>query len=249
MLIHIRKHYWCWDKPRATLDSLDSPRPRLRGSHHLPPYSILCVTLPHPCSNGFLSGDSQGGVPKLSRIRLLGLCNVRILCLDLRLEWGLKQTCSIPWELSNGVSHSICKHRGWVDSRLLVIGSQTANLTSDPSFDHNLCCRCWNGSCKAIFDIYISKTFQWCKEHLKARCFDLYNRTLKFWESQRTLSSHFWECEFHPHTCLKMGLRQLQWNVQINDSIQKIVNHKILFGLKFIEYGGNQMRTNLTFLQ
>ncbi len=35
---------WCWDKPRATLDSLDSPRLGLGGSHHLPPYSILCVT-------------------------------------------------------------------------------------------------------------------------------------------------------------------------------------------------------------
>jgi len=39
----VRTHsapFWCWDKPRATLDSLDSPRPGLRGSHHLPPYSL-----------------------------------------------------------------------------------------------------------------------------------------------------------------------------------------------------------------
>jgi hypothetical protein len=34
--------FWCWDKPRATLDSLDSPRPRFEGSHHLPPHNILC---------------------------------------------------------------------------------------------------------------------------------------------------------------------------------------------------------------
>jgi hypothetical protein len=27
------------------------------------------------------------------------------------------------------------------------------------------------------------------------------------------------------------------------------MNHKILFGLEFIEYGGHQMQTNLTFLQ
>ncbi len=38
--------FWCWDKPRATLDSLDSPRLGLGGSHHLPPYSILCVAPP-----------------------------------------------------------------------------------------------------------------------------------------------------------------------------------------------------------
>jgi hypothetical protein len=48
-------------------DTQDSPRPGLRGSHHLPPYSILC-NAPwglHP--NGYFSRDSQVGVPKLSR--------------------------------------------------------------------------------------------------------------------------------------------------------------------------------------
>ncbi len=105
------------------------------------------------------------------------------------------------------MSHSTCTHRGWVDSRLLVVGSQTASSTPGPSFDHNLCYRCPNGSCEAIFDIYITRTFQRYKEHLKARCFDLYNRTLKFWESQGTLSSHFWECKSHLHTCVKVGLR------------------------------------------
>ncbi len=48
-------------------DSLDSPGPGLRGSHHLPPYSILCITPLHPHANGSLSQDSQGGVPKLSQ--------------------------------------------------------------------------------------------------------------------------------------------------------------------------------------
>jgi hypothetical protein len=47
--------------------SLDSPRPRLGGSHHLPPYSILCTTPRGPHPNGLLSRDSQVGVPKLSR--------------------------------------------------------------------------------------------------------------------------------------------------------------------------------------
>ncbi len=43
---------WCQDKPRANLDSLDSPRPGLGGSHYLPPYSIFCITTrePHPNS-------------------------------------------------------------------------------------------------------------------------------------------------------------------------------------------------------
>jgi hypothetical protein len=127
--------------------------------------------------------------------------------LDLQLGWGLKQTSSSPQELSNGVSHSICTYRGRVDSRLLVVRSQIASLTLGLSFDHNLFCRCLNGSCEAIFDIYTSRNFQWYKEHLKAKCFDACNRALKFWESWKTPSSHFWECEFHPHTCLEVGLR------------------------------------------
>jgi len=178
------------------IDSLDSPRPELGGSHHLPPYSILCVVPPHPLS-------------KLSRFGLPRLWEFITPSSDLRLGWGLKQTCSYPQGLSNGVLHSICTHRDQVDSQLFVVGSQTASLTPGPSFDHNFCCKCPNGLCKAIFDIYTSRPFQWYKEHLKARCFDFYNWTLKLRESQRTPSSHFWECEFHPHTCLKVGLRHM----------------------------------------
>ncbi len=117
------------------------------------PYSILCVTPWHPHPNNFLFWDSQGGVPKLSRFGLPGLCEFITLFSDLRLGWGLKQTCSSFLELSNGVLHSICTHRGRVDSWLLVVGSQTTSLTFDLSFCHNLCCRCPNGSCEAIFDI------------------------------------------------------------------------------------------------
>jgi len=151
--------FWCWDKPRATLDLLDSPRPELRGSHHLPPYSILCVAPRHLHPNDFYSQDFQGGVPKLSRFRLPGLWELVTPGLDLGLGQGLKQSCSSPQELSNGVSHSFYTHRGWVDSRLFVVESQTASLIPSPSFDHNLCYRCPNGSCEAIFDICTSRPF------------------------------------------------------------------------------------------
>jgi hypothetical protein len=67
---------------------------------------------------------------------------------DLRLRWGLKKTCNSPQDLSNDVSHSTCAHRDWVDTRLLVVGSQTGSLTPGPFFDHNLCCKCPNGSCE-----------------------------------------------------------------------------------------------------
>ncbi len=46
------------------------------------------------------------------------------------------------------------------------------------------------------------------KEHPNARCFDPCNRGLSFRESRRTPISHFWECEFHPHTYPKVGLQQ-----------------------------------------
>jgi hypothetical protein len=196
------------------MDSLDSPQPGLEGSHHLPPYIILCIAPRHPHPNNFYSRDSQKGVPKLSRFGLPGLWELITPSSDLGLEQGLKQTCSSPQEISNGVLHSIYTHRRRVDSRLLVVGSQIGSLTPGPSFDHNLCCRCPNGSCEAIFDIYTSRPFQRYKEHLKARCFDLCNRTLKLRESRRTPSSHFWGCESHLHTCPKVGLRHMWYHLK-----------------------------------
>jgi hypothetical protein len=176
-----------------------------RRSHHLPPYSILCVTPSHLHPNGTFSRDSQGGVPKLFQFGLLELWQLITPCSNLQLGWGLKKNYISPWELSNGVSHSTCTHQGRVDSWLLVIGSQIANLTPGPSFIHNLCCRCSNGSCEAIFNIYASWPFQWYKEHLKARCFDPCNRALSFQEFRRTPKSSFPECECHPHTPSKWG--------------------------------------------
>ncbi len=48
-------------------DTQDSPRPGLKGNHHLPPYSILCNAQRGLHPNGSFSQDSQVGVPKLSR--------------------------------------------------------------------------------------------------------------------------------------------------------------------------------------
>jgi hypothetical protein len=89
------------------------------------------------------------------------------------------QTCSPLWELSNAVSHSPSARWERVDSRLLMVGSQTASLTPDPSFAHNLGCRCPNDQCEAISDIYTSRPFQWHQEHPKVRCFTPCYRTLK----------------------------------------------------------------------
>jgi hypothetical protein len=143
-----------------------------------PPYIIICVSMRHLHPNGFLSWDSQGGVPKLSSFGLLGFCEVIILCSNFGLGWGLKQTCNFPWELSNDVSHSTCTHRGRVDSWVLVVGSQIASLTPDPSFYHNVCSKCPHVS------PFSTSTLCYLFNDIKnARCFDLCNWTLKFRES------------------------------------------------------------------
>jgi hypothetical protein len=115
----VRTHsapFWCWDKPRANLHSLDSPWPRLGGSHHLRPYSILCSSPLHLHPNGFFSWDSQSGVLKLSRFELLGLWTLITLRPELRSGRGLNQSCNSPRELSNNVSHFTCTHRNRVNS-------------------------------------------------------------------------------------------------------------------------------------
>jgi hypothetical protein len=112
----------------------------------------------HP--NGSFSRDSQGGVPKLSRFGLPGLWAFITSRPELVLGRALNKTCSSRRELSNAVSHSCCRRREKVDSRLLVVGSQTASLTPGPSFAHNLGCRCPNGQCEVSLDIYTSRPFQ-----------------------------------------------------------------------------------------
>ncbi len=133
---------------------------------------------------------------------------------NLWLGWGLKQTCSSLWELSNNVLHSTYTHRDRVNSRLLVVESQTISLTPGPSFSHNLCYKCLNGLCKAISDIYTSIPFQRYKEHLNARCFDPCNCILSFQESWRIPKSRFRACEWRPHTSLKVGLRHKNWKIE-----------------------------------
>jgi hypothetical protein len=73
-----------------------------------------------------------------------------------------------------------------VDSRLLVVGSQTASLTPGPSFAHNLGYRCLNCQSEGIFDIYVSRPFQWHQEHPNARCFALCCWALNIRESRKT---------------------------------------------------------------
>ncbi len=161
----------------------DSSQPELGRSHHLPHYSILCASPWGPHPNGFLSWDSQVGVPKLQQLGLPQLWRCITSCVNLWSQWGLKQSCSPCWELSNGMSHIAWAQGNRVDSWILVVGSQIANLTLGLSFGHNLFFRCPNGRCEPILDIYTLIAFQWYKKIFKARSFNPYNRALKIWKS------------------------------------------------------------------
>jgi hypothetical protein len=154
-------------------DTFDSPRPGLGGSHHLPPYSILCSSPPRLHPNGSFSQDSQGEVPKLSRVGIPRIWELTSPDCDMRHATGARSQPKLYLSLRafQAMSHSFCKRWEEVNSRLLVVGSQTTNLTPGPSFAHNLGWRCPNGSYEAILDIYTSKPFRWHNEHPNAKRF------------------------------------------------------------------------------
>jgi hypothetical protein len=81
------------------------------------------------------------------------------------------------------MSHATCTEGNQGDSWLLMVGSQIANLTPGPSFGHNLCLKCPNGSCEPILDIYVPRAFQWYKEIFNPLDFDPWNHSLKIWKS------------------------------------------------------------------
>ncbi len=109
------------------------------------PYSILRASPRGPHSIGILSRNSQMGVPKLPTLGFPRLWGPITLCANLRLRWGLKQSCNPRRELFNNISPATWTQGNWIDSWFLVVRSQIGNLTPDPSFGHNLCFKSPNG--------------------------------------------------------------------------------------------------------
>jgi hypothetical protein len=215
----VRTHFgslWCWDKPRATQTHKTHHGPDLGGSHHLPPYSILC-DYPrgwHP------NGHFVPGLPGLPRgsPEIAHFGDSR----DFEASYLSEQTSDglAVWSKVVGLVETFptvcrtffCSQVFWVDSRLLVVGTQNwrtpGSSTPGPSFGHNLCFRCPNEQCEPIFDIYTSRPFHWYKGSNKPLSFDPLKRSLKFQESFWDSNSHqlptwefTWECEGSlPHT-------------------------------------------------
>ncbi len=107
-----------------------------------PPSPLIVFSMPSHGTNtqtSFLSQDSQVGVPKFPKLGLPQLWGPITLCKDLRLRWGLKQSCSPCQELLKNMWHITCKQINRGDSWLLMIKSQIGNLTPGLSFGHNLC--------------------------------------------------------------------------------------------------------------
>ncbi len=119
---------------------------------------------------------------------------------------GLNQSCSPRRDLFNAMSHTQIERREEVDSLLLLVGSQTASLTPGPSFAHNLGYRCPNGQCEAIFDIYVSKPFQWHKRTPKCEVFwALLSSSKHSGVPEDSKSPTFPSVGLHPHTWPKWG--------------------------------------------
>jgi len=132
------------------------------------------------------------------------------ITLDCRLgsQRGLNRSYSPRRDLFNAMSHAQIGCREDIDSRLLVVGNQIASLTPGPSFAQNLGCRCPNCQCEGIFDIYVSRPFQWHQEHPNAMCFAPCCRALNIRESRKTPNPHFSNCWASPPHLTKLGLRQ-----------------------------------------
>jgi hypothetical protein len=143
---------WATSKLEFTnSNSQNSPHPKLEGSHHLPPYSILYASPQGPPLNDILLQDSQMGISKFLKLGLLRLWGPITLCLDLQLRWGLKKSYSFRWELSNGMWHATYKQGSRVDSWFLVV--KLPIWLSTFFLAITLCLKCSNESCKPILII------------------------------------------------------------------------------------------------
>jgi len=155
-LVCIWEHPWVLEHATGTLT---------HKTHH-GPNSGEATTFPHIVFFAMLRGGYIQMVlfpetPKLESWNCLEIVFVRVPRLralitpDYRVwsQRDLNQSYSPRRDLSNAMSHFQFGGREEVDSWLLVVGSQTANLTPGPSFAHNLGWRCPNDQCEAILDI------------------------------------------------------------------------------------------------
>jgi len=193
------EYFWCTNEPWTYTDSQDSPRPGLDGF-------LLIV----------LSMINYKDAPKCHFILQLpswesknswnwDFCNLEgPLCflVNFQLMWSFKRSFSLCQELSNDMWHATYTQVNQDDSWLLVVKNQIGTLIPSLSFGNKLCFNYSNESCELIFDIFVSKSFQWHKELFNLMIFNPWNYFLKNWESIKTVipkvGAQLWVCGFIP---------------------------------------------------
>jgi hypothetical protein len=60
--------------------------------------------------------------PEIPKVETLVTLRPITLYVDLWLKWGLKQSCSLCWELFNNMFHTTCTQGNWGNYQLLVVG-------------------------------------------------------------------------------------------------------------------------------
>jgi hypothetical protein len=89
------------DEPQVDTNSQVSPRPKLGGSHHLPPYNILCAWPWGLHPNVILFLDSQVGNPKVLEIGILMTLEAHNFLGSPSIEVRSKKFCIPCHKLSN----------------------------------------------------------------------------------------------------------------------------------------------------
>ncbi len=100
------------------------PTAQIRGSHQLPPYSIFCTAPWNPHPNGFLSHDSQKGVPKLPRLELLQLCGAITSC---SASIGMRSKAKLQLSSKAFQQHVTCHLHARKSSRFLTFCGRESN--------------------------------------------------------------------------------------------------------------------------
>ncbi len=117
---------------------------------------VYYVLLHEATSKWHFVSKLPNGNPEIPRVGTFATLRPHNFVCRLLIEMRSKAKLQLSLRAFNNMLHATCMQGNWVDFKLLM-GSQIANLTPDPSFGHNLCFRCSNGSCEPILDIYVPR--------------------------------------------------------------------------------------------
>ncbi len=130
------EHFWYTDEPWANSNSQDSPQPKLGGSHHLPPYNILCAWARDQHPNVILSSKCHfvlglpSESPEIPTIGILAILGAHNFACKPPIKMSFETKLQPYQELSIGMSHATCWKENRGDSRLLVVRNQIGSLGS-----------------------------------------------------------------------------------------------------------------------